>query len=48
MADPLRECAPYAQLLQAVAPALLLLTRPEVHATLPPAIDGFLSSSSQL
>lgn len=46
MADPLQDCAPYTQLLRAVAPARLLLGRPDVHATLPPAIDAFLSSSS--
>lgn len=44
MADPLRDCAPYAQLLRAVGPARLLLRRPDVYATLPPAIDAFLSS----
>lgn len=46
MADPLKDCAPYVRLLRAVAPARLLLRRPDVHATLPPAIEAFLSSSS--
>lgn len=45
MTDPLRDCAPYGQLLRAVAPARLLLGRPDVQATLPPAIDAFLSAS---
>lgn len=45
IAEPIRDCAPYAQLLRAVAPARLLLGRPDVHATLPPAIEAFLASS---